>query len=60
MKYFTPKPSEALNIIEPKEPRKYPFQRFPDKYKESIRKEVWELSENNAGTCIRHMVHSKI
>jgi len=59
VKYFIPKASEAQNIIEPKEPRTYPFQRFPDKYKESIRKEVWELSENNAGTCIQLRTNSK-
>ena len=59
MKYFTPKPSEAQNIIEPNECRKYPFQRFPNKYLGSIRKEVWDLSENNAGISIRLRTNSK-
>ena len=59
MKYFTPKPSEAQNIIEPNELRKYPFQRFPNKYKESIRKEVWDLSENNAGISIQLSTNSR-
>ena len=59
MKYFTPQTSEALNIIEPNELRKYPFQRFPDKYKGSIRKEVWDLSENNAGISIQLRTNSR-
>ena len=59
MKYFAPKPSEAQNIIEPNELRKYPFQRFPNKYKGSIRKEVWDLSENNAGISIKLRTNSR-
>ena len=59
MKYFTPQTSEALNIIEPNELRKYPFQRFPNKYKGSIRKEVWDLSENNAGISIQLKTNSR-
>ena len=59
MKYFTPQTSEALNIIEPNEIRKYPFQRFPNKYKGSIRKEVWDLSENNAGISIQLRTNSR-
>ena len=53
MKYFTPKPSDAQNIIGENEPRKHSFQRLPDIYKSSIRKEVWDLSENNAGVSIQ-------
>ena len=60
MKYFTPQTSEAQNIIEPYELRKYPFQRFPEKYKNRIRKEVWNLSENNAGISIQLNTNSKI
>ena len=59
MKYFTPQTSEAQNIIEPNEYRKYLFQRFPNKYKESIRKEVWDLSENNAGISIQMKTNSR-
>jgi len=59
VKYFTPKPSEAQNIIEPNEPRKHPFQRFPNKYKGNIRKEVWALSENNAGISIQLRTNSR-
>ena len=53
MKYFTPKPSDAQNIIGKNEQRKHSFQRLPDIYKNSIRKEVWDLSENNAGVSIQ-------
>jgi len=59
VKYFTPQTSEALNIIEPNEIRKYPFQRFPNKYKGSIRKEIWDLSENNAGISIQLRTNSR-
>ena len=59
MKYITPKSLDAQNIIEPNELRKYPFQRFPKKYKNSIRKEVWDLSKNNAGVSIQLNTNSK-
>ena len=59
MKYFTPKPSDAQNIIGKNEQRKHSFQRLPDIYKNSIRKEVWDLSENNAGVCIQLNTNSK-
>ena len=59
MKYFTPQTYDAQNIIEPDELRKYPFQRFPNKYKGSIRKEVWDLSENNAGISIKLRTNSR-
>jgi hypothetical protein len=60
LKYYAPKSFEAQNIIEPYELRKYPFQRFPEKYKNRIRKEVWNLSENNAGISIQLKTNSKI
>ena len=53
MKYFTPKSSDAINIISEEEERRYSFQRLPNKYKNKIRKEVWNLSENNAGINIQ-------
>ena len=59
MKYFTPKPSDAQNIIGKNEQRKHSFQRLPDIYKNSIRKEVWDLSENNAGVSIQLNTNSK-
>ena len=59
MKYFSPKPSDAQNIFEPNELRKYPFQRFPNKYKGNLRKEVWDLSENNAGISVQLSTNSE-
>ena len=59
MKYFTPKPSDAQNIIGKNEQRKHSFQRLPDFYKNSVRKEVWDLSENNAGVSIQLITDSK-
>ena len=52
MKYFTPKSSDAQNIIFANEERQYSFQRLPNKYKENIRKELWDLSKNNAGISL--------
>ena len=59
MKYFTPKSLDAQNIIGETEQRKHSFQRLPDIYKNSIRKEVWNLSENNAGVSIQLNTNSK-
>ncbi len=39
-------------ILEPNGSRKYQFQRFPEKYKNHVRKEVWDLSENSAGVSL--------
>ncbi len=39
-------------ILEPNSFRKYQFQRFPEKYKNYVRKEVWDLSENSAGVSL--------
>ena len=35
------------------------IQRLPDFYKNSVRKEVWDLSENNAGVSIQLITDSK-
>ena len=59
MKYYTPKPSDAQNIIGENEKRKHSFQRLPDIYKNIIRKEVWDVSENNAGVSIQLNTNSK-
>ena len=39
-------------ILEPNSSRKYQFQRFPQKYKDLVRKEVWDFSENSAGISV--------
>ena len=43
---------KAHGLVEPSLDREHPFQRLPQKYKETIRKEVWDLSENSAGVSI--------
>ena len=52
MKYYDTKSLHAQGLAESNLARKYPFQRLPQKYKKSVRKEVWELSENSAGVSI--------
>ena len=52
MKFFDPKSLKAQGLLEPSLDRKYPFQRLPKKYKETVRGELWDLSENSAGVCI--------
>ena len=52
MKYFDPKSLKAQGLVEPSLDREHPFQRLPQKYKETIRKEVWDLSENSAGVSV--------
>ena len=52
MKFFDPKSLKAQGLVEPKLNREHPFQRLPQKYKETVRKEVWDLSKNSAGVSI--------
>ena len=52
MKFLKIKTEHAQGILEPNCSRKYKFQRFPQKYKDHVRKEVWDLSENSAGVSI--------
>ena len=52
MKYYDTKSLRAQGLAESDLAREYPFQRLPQKYKKSVRKEVWELSENSAGVSI--------
>lgn len=52
MRYYDIKAPYAQGLIEVDRPRDYPVQRLPQKYQESVRKEVWELSENSAGVSI--------
>ncbi len=52
MKYYDTKSLRAKGLAESSLAREYPFQRLPQKYKKSVRKEVWELSENSAGVSI--------
>ena len=52
MKFIKIKSKHAQGIIQPNRFRKYPFQRFPEKYKNELREEVWDLSKNSAGVTI--------
>ena len=52
MKYFDPKSLKAQGLVEPSLDREHPFQRLPQKYKKTVREEVWDLSENSAGVSI--------
>jgi len=52
LKFFNPKSPKTQGLVEPNLNRKHPFQRLPEKYKETVRKEIWELSENSAGVSI--------
>tara|TARA_B100001250_G_scaffold412775_2_gene444906 strand:- start:122 stop:1132 length:1011 start_codon:yes stop_codon:yes gene_type:complete len=52
LKYYDIKSLYIQGIIAPKLFRNYPAQRLPQKFENSIRKEVWELSENSAGASI--------
>ena len=52
MKYNDIPSSASTGLINTELYRKYPFQRFPQRYEDSLRKEVWKLSENSAGISI--------
>ena len=52
MKYFDPKSLKAQGLVEPSLDRGHTFQRLPQKYKKTVREEVWDLSENSAGVSI--------
>jgi len=43
---------DSQGLVENQEERKFPFQRLPQRYEKSLRKEVWDLSENSAGVSI--------
>ena len=52
MKFFNQQSLKAQGLVEPSSDRDHPFQRLPQKYTETIRKEVWDLSENSAGVSV--------
>ena len=58
MKFFDSNSFIAQGIAEPKLSRKYPFQRIPDKYRKSIRQELWNLSQNSSGVSITFETNS--
>jgi len=52
LKFKRIKSNHVQGILEPESSRKYPFQRLPQKYKNKVRQEVWDLSENSAGVSM--------
>ena len=58
MKQLKIKSEHVQGILEPDCSRRYPFQRFPQKYKKNVRQEVWNLSENSAGVCLSFSTNS--
>ena len=60
MKFLKIKSEHVQGILEPNSSRKYQFQRFPEKYKNHVRKEVWDLSENSAGVSLSFSSNTSI
>ena len=58
MKYYNYKSFIIQGLVEPKLDRQYPFQRIPDQYRESVREELWNLSQNSAGVSITFQTNS--
>ncbi len=52
MKFFDPKSLKAQGLVEPSLDRGHPFQRLPQKYRKTVREDVWDLSENSSGVSI--------
>ena len=49
---------DAQGLVEPNGERKILFQRLPQRYQKSLRKDVWDLSENSAGVSISFETNS--
>ncbi|MEL1227154.1 MAG: SGNH/GDSL hydrolase N-terminal domain-containing protein, partial [Candidatus Neomarinimicrobiota bacterium] len=49
---------DSQGLVEPNGERKILFQRLPQRYQVSLRKDVWELSENSAGVSISFKTNS--
>ena len=52
MKFFDSKSLKAQGLVEPSLDRGHPFQRLPQKYRKTVREDVWDLSENSSGVSI--------
>ena len=52
MKFFDSKSLKAQGLVEPSLDREHPFQRLPQKYRKTVREDVWDLSENSSGVSI--------
>ena len=58
IKYIDIYSKDTQGLVEPNEERKILFQRLPQRYEGSLRKEVWELSENSAGVSVSFKTNS--
>ena len=58
LKFLKIDSKHVQGILEPDGARTYPFQRFPQRYKKKVRREVWDLSENSAGVCFSFSTNS--
>ena len=58
IKYIDIYSKDSQGLVEIHGERKIPFQRLPQRYEKSLRKDVWELSENSAGVSISFKTNS--
>ena len=58
MKFLKIESKHVQGILEAGSARAYPFQRFPQRYKKKVRRELWDLSENSAGVCFSFSTNS--
>ena len=58
LKFFDSSSLITQGLIETNLARKYPFQRIPNKFQESLRKELWDFSQNSAGVSITFQTNS--
>ena len=58
MKFFDSKTLIVQGITEPSLYREYPYQRIPDHYRKTLRKELWDFSQDSAGVSITFQTNS--
>ena len=58
IKYIDIYSKDSQGLVETSGERKILFQRLPQRYQKSLRKDVWELSENSAGVSISFRTNS--
>ena len=52
MKYYNLKTADCEGLAYKSAHRSLLIQRIPDKFKRTLRKELWELSENSSGISL--------
>ena len=58
IKYIDIYGKDSQGLVESDGERKIQFQRLPQRYQKSLRKDVWDLSENSAGVSISFKTNS--